>query len=231
MKTSNLFIYLLIICCTGCNTNRVSSTDIVQKDRDKIVDVSAKIKNIKTDVKFGSSHLYIADNVLIVAEISPKNDKSIHLFNKDTFEYLNSTGIIGRGPGEITNLGKIGIDEKNKILWVVDHGKKVMHKFPLDSILANNNFKPTSYLDMDNELLLVDFGFLNDSIILGRAIHPLSHSAFDMTMTKLNINTNEIERFGYENPECSGTKKIASFSLSVENNFFLNCSSASIQTA
>ncbi len=76
---------------------------------------------------------------------------------------------------------------------------------------------------MDDELLLVDFGFLNDSIVLGRAIHSLSHSTFDMTMTKLNANTNEIERFGYENPECPGKKKIASFSLSVENNFYVNC--------
>jgi hypothetical protein len=207
----------------GCNTNNASKTEIVQKHRDIIVDVSESIVDIKTEILLGSSHLYITDNFLIVAEISPKNDKCIHLFNKNSFEYLSSTGIIGRGPGEITNLGRIGIDENNKILWVVDHGKKVMHKFPLDSILANNNFKPTSCLNMNEELLLVDFGFLNDSIVLGRALHPLSHSTFDMTMTKLNVNTNEIERFGYENPECSGKKTIATFSLSVENNFYVNC--------
>src|SRR5690606_30981730 len=153
---------------------------------DIIVDVSESIVDIKTEILLGSSHLYITDSFLIVAEISPKNDKCIHLFNKNSFEYLSSTGIIGRGPGEITNLGRIGIDENNKILWVVDHGKKVMHKFPLDSILANNNFKPTTYLEMDDELLLVDFGFLNDSIVLGRALHPLSHSTFDMTNAKLN---------------------------------------------
>ena len=60
-------------------------------------------------------------------------------------------------------------------------------------------------------------------LFLGRAIHPLSHSTFDMTKTKLNVNTNEIERFGYENPECSGKTTIASFSLSVENSFYVNC--------
>jgi len=222
MKTRALLLCSFLICLTGCNTN-VSRTEIIQKHRDIIVDVSDSIVDIKTEILLGSSHLYITDNFLIVAEISPKDDKCIHLFNKNSFEYLSSTGIIGRGPGEITNLGKIGIDEKNKILWVVDHGKKVMHKFPLDSILTNNNFKPTSCLNMNEELLLVDFGFLNDSIVLGRALHPLSHSTFDMTMTKLNVNTNEIERFGYENPECSGKKTIATFSLSVENSFYVNC--------
>ncbi|MDD3743732.1 MAG: hypothetical protein PHX54_08930 [Lentimicrobiaceae bacterium] len=223
MKTRALLLYSFLMFLIGCNTNNASKTEIVQKHRDIIVDVSESIVDIKTEILLGSSHLYITDNFLIVAEISPKNDKCIHLFNKNSFEYLSSTGIIGRGPGEITNLGRIGIDENNKILWVVDHGKKVMHKFPLDSILANNNFKPTSCLNMNEELLLVDFGFLNDSIVLGRALHPLSHSTFDMTMTKLNVNTNEIERFGYENPECSGKKTIATFSLSVENNFYVNC--------
>ena len=207
----------------GCNTNDVSKTEIVQKHRDIIVDVSESIVDIKTEILLGSSILYIIDDILIVADMSHKADKCIHLFNKNSFEYLTSTGIIGRGPGEITNLGKIGIDEKSKILWVADFGKKVMHKFPLDSILANNNFRPTTCLDMHDGLILFHFGFLNDSIVLGRAMHPLSHSTFDMTNTKLNVNTNEIERFGYENAECSGKTKMASFSLSVENSFYANC--------
>ena len=222
MKKLLALFMLSVMCFTGCIGDK-SNTEIIQKERGRIVDVSDKIVDVKTDIIFGSSILYIIDSFLVVSEMFPKEDMGIHLFNKNTFKYIASTGIIGRGPGEITNLGKIGIDEKSKILWVADFGKKVMHKFPLDSILANNNFKPTSYLDMDNELLLVDFGFLNDSIILGRAMHPLSHSTFDMTNTKLNVNTNEIERFGYENAECSGKKKIASFSLSVENNFYVNC--------
>jgi hypothetical protein len=222
MKKLPAFFMLSVVFFSGCMRDK-SRTEIIQKDRGRIVEVSDKIVDVKTDIIFGISYLYIIDDVLIVAEISPKEEKCIHLFNKNTFEYLTSTGVIGRGPGEIASPGKIGIDEKNKILWVVDHGKKVMHKFPLDSILSNINFKPTTCLDMHDELLLVDFGFLNDSIVLGRALHPLSHSTFDMTMTKLNVNTNEIERFGYENPGCSGKQKIASFSLSVENSFYVNC--------
>lgn len=98
----------------GCNTNNASKTEIVQKHRDIIVDVSESIVDIKTEILLGSSHLYITDNFLIVAEISPKNDKCIHLFNKNSFEYLSSTGIIGRGPGEITS-------QPLKSIYIVDN--------------------------------------------------------------------------------------------------------------
>lgn len=223
MNTHNLLVFLLLLLLTGCNNNNEAKTEIVQKHRGTIIDVSEKIVDIKPRILFGSSIFYILDEILIVAEISPRGDKGIHLFNKNTFEYIISTGIIGRGPGEIASLGRIGIDRKSKIFWVVDHGKKVMHKFPLDSILTNDNFKPSTYLDMDDELLIATFGFLNDSIVLGRAIHPLTHSTFNMTMTKLNTNTNEIKEYGYEHPDCKGKKSIASFALSVEKDFYVNC--------
>ena len=74
---------------TGCNTNDVSKTEIVQKHRDIIVDVSESIVDIKTEILLGSSYLYITDDLLVVAEMSPKDDKCIHLFNKNSFEYIS----------------------------------------------------------------------------------------------------------------------------------------------
>jgi len=51
----------------------------------------------------------------------------------------------------------------------------------------------------------------------------ISASSFDMAMAKLNINTNEIEKFGYEHPQAIGKKSNSLFALSVEGKFYVNC--------
>jgi hypothetical protein len=53
-----------------------------------------------------------------------------------------------------------------------------------------------------------------DSIALGKAIEPFSGSPFvTMAMTKFNINTWEIRRFGYENPKVEGRLTNSCFAL------------------
>ena len=145
------------------------------------------------------------------------------MFDKNTFKYITSTGFIGKGPGEIIVPGRLGIDKKNKIFWVPDHGKQIMYKFPLDSVLNNKTFKPTIKKELHNNLFLARFGFLNDSIALGKAVHATSISSFEMAMAKLNINTNITEKFGFENPKAVGKKSNSVFALSIDNNFYVNC--------
>jgi hypothetical protein len=83
-------------------------------------------------------------------------------------------------------------------------------------------FKPTINIELPNDLFVVRFGFLNDSIIIGKAVKWTSNSSFEMAMAKLNIKTNITEKFGYENPEALGAKTNSFFALSVENNFYVN---------
>ena len=111
MKNFILFCFIFILIFPGCK----SKTEKFQNHRNNIIDVSDKIVDIKPSIIFGESLFYIVDQILIVSEISPKKEKGIHLFNKNTFEYITSTGILGRGPGEIAMLGTIGVDKKNKI--------------------------------------------------------------------------------------------------------------------
>ena len=162
----------------GCKTTNNEKTEIFQKQRSKILDVSDKIIDINPGILFGNSVLYIIDDILIVNEVSPKGEKGIHLFNKNTFKYIKSTGILGRGPGEIAGLGGIGIDKQNRILWVQDHGNKVMWKFPLDSVLSNEMFKPNIKLELNNESFIESFGFLNDSVVPGVAVQILPDYSF-----------------------------------------------------
>ncbi len=214
------FIILLII---GCKTNKDEKIEKIQKHRNKIINVKDKIVDIKPSILFGNSVLYILDDILIVNEISPKGKKGIHLINKDTFKYITSTGITGRGPGEIAGAGGIGIDRKNRILWVQDHGNKVMWKFPLDSILNNENYKPSIKLDLNYDLFIETFDFLNDSIVVGVAVQILPDYSFVKSMSKLNLNSNVIEKYGYVHPKAVGKNSSSVFALSIENNFYVNC--------
>lgn len=224
MKNLKYILFLLpILLVIGCQKNSKNKTEKIQKNRDKIVNVSDKIIDIKPEILFGNSLFYIIDDILIINEMSPKGEKGIYLFNKNNFKYLTSTGIIGKGPGEITNPGRLGIDRKNRIFWAPDNGKRIMYKFPLDSVLNNKNFKPTNNIKLNYELFIERFGFLDDSIAIGKAVHVTSNSSFEMAMAKINFNTEGIERFGYENPEAIGKKSNSLFAISVENNFYVNC--------
>lgn len=221
MKIVNYFTCLIVLLIIGCTNN--NEPEKFQKHRNRIINVSDKIIDIKPEILFGNSLLYIIDDILIVNEVSPQGEKGIHLFNKNSFKYIKSTGILGRGPGEIASLGGIGIDYKNRILWVQDHGNKVMWKFPLDSVLNNEMFKPSIKLELNYESFIERFSFINDSIVLGVAVQILPDYSFVKAMSKLNLNTNVIEKYGYVHPKTIGKNSSSVFSLSIESNFYVNC--------
>lgn len=134
MKKFVVLNVILVICFTGCSGDR-SNTEKLQNKRNKIVNVQNDIVDIKTEVLFGTSLLYIIDDYLVLLEVASKTPRCIHLFDKKTFRYITSTGLLGRGPGEITEPGNIGVDRQNRVLWVPDFGQKVIWKFPWTAYL------------------------------------------------------------------------------------------------
>jgi len=222
MKLKTLIFFIIITTLLCCNKS--PDFEKSQKQRDNIVSVKDNITEIKTDLIFGNSLLYIFDKYLIINEISPEGEKGLHILDKDSFKYITSSGTIGKGPGEIIIPGRIGIDYKNRVLWVPDHGKKVMFKFPMDSILNNTNFLPTLKIDLNNEVFIARFDFVNDTIAIGKAVRVLSNSSFEMAMSKINFRNNQVEMYGYEHPETIGRFKSNSlFKLSLANNIYVNC--------
>jgi len=212
----------LILFSSSCGNN--NKTEIIQKERDRKVDVSDKIVNIESDYIFGRCDLHIIDNILIAEESYPKEEKVNHLFDLNTFRYITSTGVLGRGPGEITIPSGILVDRGKRVFWQLDVGKKVLHKFPLDSVLSDEMYLPGTSVTLVDTLLLVYYGFLNDSIAIGKAIEPFSGSPFvTMAMTKFNINSGEIRRFGYENPKVEGRLTNSCFALSSADGIYVNC--------
>ncbi|UZR97340.1 6-bladed beta-propeller [Chondrinema litorale] len=213
-----LSIILLVIACTPKDADNA----ITQTERDEIVNVTDKITEVDLDsLMLGMSHLHLLDSFLIVAENKALNSEVIHIFNKNTFNYITSTGVLGRGPGEISRIGNLSIDEQRKIIWVPDHGKEVLFKFPLDSILNNPSFLPTEKLKLDPSLFITNFSFLNDSIALGLGIEPTSNNTFNMATVKLNVVNNTTEKFGFEFNELEKIR--FNFAMSKSKNRYVKC--------
>jgi len=98
----------------------------------------------------------------------------------------------------------------------------VMWKFSLDSVLNNSNYKPTENRHLSSELFIERYGFLNDSIAIGKAVRLLPGSKFNMAMVKYNFNTDSTELFGYEHPLCIDKKSNSRFDVSPENGIYVN---------
>jgi len=222
MKKLFMLILLSTLCFAGCTSNKSVKTEKTQTKRDRIINVKNDIVDIKTEIIFGKSLLYIIDDFLVLSEVSSKTQKCIHLFDKNTFRYITSTGVMGRGPGEISEPGNIGVDRENKILWVPDYGNKVIWKFPLDSVLNNKAFMPSEKLKIRDDLFIERFDVLNDSIFVGKAVQFLENNLFSTIMSTLNIRSNVIQKFGYVNPKIDDENTASQFALSLTNNIYVN---------
>lgn len=112
MRYLQLLTTFLLFIAAGCGNK--NETELVQRERGRIVDVSDKIVNIETDYIFGKSSLYIIDNILVAQEFYPKGEKVNHLFNLNTFRYITSTGALGRGPGEVSVPSGLFVDREKE---------------------------------------------------------------------------------------------------------------------
>ena len=169
----NKLLYLLLIAvCWSCSQD--SETEKHQSKRDQVVDVRDKMKEFSTqDVLIGRiSRTYLIDNYLIVTDYNSP-DKLIHLFDKNTFEHLASSTYQGQGPGEITIIGHVGIDETNRRFFVSDHGKLKIFAYDLDSVLTTPEYQPSVKIDMKKKLFPDDYLYLNDTLCIAKIIEPI----------------------------------------------------------
>jgi len=215
---------LFVILSLGCNNSNSDRTRYFRESADKTIDIRDQVVSVKTDILFRFGDFLIVDTLLVYTDFASVNPEVIHIFNKRSFEYITSTGISGRGPGEITGVGCGYLDLDGKVLWVDDHGNQVKWKFPIDSILSNSNFLPSTKIEMNNEFFMTDGGFISDSVVLGVAVVPLSNSSMEMTMAKENLYSGEIEKFGYVYPGAKDRyDTYFNFCLSLRDSLYVHC--------
>jgi hypothetical protein len=197
-------------------------TGIHQHNRGNIINVHDRIKEITIeDIFIGSrASLYLADNYLIITDDKPY-DYYMHLFDKNSFQYITSTAHIGQGPGEIVMMGHIEYKEGDSIFYVTDHGKLKIFGYNMDSIVTNSKYMPEVKMEITNKQFPNKYQFINDSICLGQMIEPTGNYGFKQSLGKWNINSGEIVKMKYEHPDIE--KKRATFAFSAENKLYVEC--------
>ncbi len=222
MKKKFVSLLLLVLIFWGCKTADEPNAKY-HEERNNVVDVQSKIVELSIDQLFGMFRLYVLDNYVIVVDLMPRGEKSIHLLDKNTLEYVTSTGILGKGPGEIAvHGGELGLDSEKRLFWYNDYGKKCAWKFPLDSVLSNPSFLPSESFELHSDLLVKEFQLLNDSIALGKAMKILDHNSFDMVTSKLDLRSNQVAVYGYQHPTAIRKNTYSDLALSLQNNIYVN---------
>lgn len=213
-----LAILGLLLCC--CETKETKSASSYQQERDDVLDMEDALTPIKINVMIGHSWIYILDEYLIVCD-HQSPDQGIHIFNKNTFEYITSTGKRGSGPGEIVRYGHVGIDEVNKKFYMSDYGKMSAFRFDLDSVLANPDYMPKKGFTLNSKLFPAEYGFLNDSIIIGNSIDVVDNRSFKSAVIKHNISNGKAQKIGYPNPKIDATNLTTYFAMSKQDSIYV----------
>ncbi len=217
---NKLWCLLLIVIFCSCTSN--SRTEKYQKQRNKVINVRDQVKEIEIkDVLIGSiARLYLLKNYLIIGDYKTQ-DKLIHIFNKNNFNYLTSTAYLGQAPGEIANMGYIETDEAHDLFYVSDHGKEKIFSYDLDSVLTNPLYMPKVKMEMNARSFPSKYQYINDTLCIGLIIKPTGNSGYKQSVAKWNMTTSEITPMKYEHPEIE--KKRISFAVSVKHGIYVEC--------
>lgn len=214
-------LFLLIVSCWGCSSS--STTEKYQDKRENIINVHDQIKEIVVEDVLINNYSWpqIIDDYLFI-EDHKSTDKFIHIFNKNNFKYITSTGLKGEGPGEIVRIGHIAEDKVNRKFYVSDHGKNKIFSFDLDRVIADPAYLPVEKMTMGDQVFPNNYIYINDTISIGVTIQRLGYGDFLPVVGKINMKTGEIKPMSYTiNP--SVKKKRITFALSMEHDIYVEC--------
>lgn len=219
MAHTNLFL-LIISIFTLCSCNNNSEPKKEYDIKDKFSNIKKEIKEIDIKEKeisiFGTP--YILNEYLIISDYKSP-DKLIHIFNKNTFNYITSIGDRGEGPSEIANMGSIIPNEKENSFFLIDYGKQKILNYSIDSILANTSYIPNEKIAINNFEFPSHFQYINDTLSFALFIKKLENGDYKPVVSKWNMQTGESIFMNYTgHPDLK--KKRVSFSVSIEHGIY-----------
>ncbi|SFL52180.1 hypothetical protein SAMN05216357_12648 [Porphyromonadaceae bacterium KH3CP3RA] len=218
-------IHILTILCFGAvlfSCSKSTDTEKYQNKRNNITDVRERIQEIEIeDVMIGSiARLFLADNYLIIDD-DKSSDMLIHLFNRNNYEYAISAIPRGQGPGEVTIMGFIGVNDGDKELYVSDHGKLKIFSYPLDSILNDPYYMPGIKKEINNIQFPSNYVFINDTLCFARMIEPTGNVGHNEVAARWNMQTGEVKKMKYSHPKVD--KKRISLAVSMDQKMLVEC--------
>lgn len=187
-----------------CNCTSYSTTEIHQSNRNDILDVKSQVHEIQIDTPFIGSiaKLFLLDDYLIIEDCR-SDDQLIRLFDRQSFNYIKSTGTLGEGPGEIVNIGFIATCPGKPEFYVSDHGKQKIFCYHVDSLLAESLYLPSVKYEMNRTQFPSRYKYMNDTLSIGIIIQPIGNSSFQQSVARWNMQTGSITPMKYTHPQIS----------------------------
>lgn len=216
-----VYLFLSIILFGGCSSG--STTEKYQNKRDHIVYVNDQIKEIVIEDVLVSNYVWIriVNKYICIIDYKSANEL-IHIFNKDDFKYITSTGLKGQGPGEIARIGHIAEDKVNRKFYVSDHAKYKIFSFDMDSAIADPAYLPIEKIKMSELLFPGNYVYINDTLSIGIVTKPIGTNDFMPIVGKINMITGEIIPMNYTIAP-GVKKKRVSFDISIEYGIYVEC--------
>ncbi|WP_313382193.1 6-bladed beta-propeller [Proteiniphilum saccharofermentans] len=219
-KLFTLVVLVVVTILWSCTGN--TGTEKHQNRRNNITDVQERVQEIEIeDVMIGSSaRLQLMDDYLVIQDFR-SDDLLIHLFNRNNYACVTSAIPKGQGPGEITVMGYIGVNEKKREFYMSDHGKLKIFNYPLDSILNDPYYMPEEKKEIDNIQFPSEYQYINDTLSFARIIEPTGNVGHNEAAGKWNMQTGEVTKMNYSHPDVE--KKRIAIAASLEHGIFVEC--------
>ena len=201
-KFLNLIIGFCILASLMMGCGLSNEKEIYQSNRNEVVKVKSAIQEIiKDEVLIGSLVRMEMLNDYLLIKDAKSYDTLIHVFDKKTFKHIRGVGLHGPGPDEITNMGRIVPDDRNKIFHVSDLGKNKIFAYEVDSVVANPQYKPALLCTINDSQFPDDYVYISDTLAIARIIKMLPNEPFQQTLAYWNMKTGSMTPMGYSHPE------------------------------
>jgi hypothetical protein len=129
----SVFILFLCVYFISCNQPKEISYQPPVFEKQQQVDLEV----INDSVLFRSVRfMTIYDSLLIVCD--PFVNPIIHVFNKNDGRFLQSTGVVGQGPGEFVHPSQFSLDYTKGTLYVYDSGKMALISYRIQDIMNDS---------------------------------------------------------------------------------------------
>ncbi len=149
-----LFLLLLLISCLSSNKRSFKKF---------YKEYTIKGVIVQEETLFSQGIIDIYDSLLIITS-TPQKTNCIHFYNKNSFKYISSTGVIGNGPNEIKVPGHCSIDKDKGVIWYRDLGNQCLWKFDISKALNNKNYLPQEKIPIPKDKFFILFRFESDSL-------------------------------------------------------------------
>jgi hypothetical protein len=160
MRKLNIIFYLsiliFVIACTNTKKDKNSFKELTADEKEarftKINQLNGVHPKLKKTLALQSYDVKTIDSLLILKE-NYKSDFCIYVFNINTFDFITKTGKRGKGPKEITSVGRFFLKEKQKELWLMDNSDFKLWKFDLKKVIKRKeDYLPEKSIKLKGEM-------------------------------------------------------------------------------